>query len=76
MAASLAELCEKHQMTIAQIANKTGLDEGRVYAIYLGRWTPAPNERQKIAEVFQTSVDDISWGHKTPVQHIYGHGPG
>ena len=76
MAASLAELCEKHQQTIAHIADQSGLDEGRVVAIYLGRWTPSPTERQKLAEVFQVSVDDIIWGHKTPVQHIYGHGPG
>lgn len=76
MAASLAELCEKHQQTIAHVANRSGLDEGRVVAIYLGRWTPSPAERRKIAEVFQVSVDDIIWGHKTPVQHIYGQGPG
>lgn len=76
MSASLAELCEKHQMTIAQVADQTGLDEGRILAICLGRWTPTPNERGKIAEVFQLSAEDIIWGHKTPVQHIYGHGPG
>ena len=22
------------------------------------------------------TIDDITWGHKTPIQHIYGHGPG
>ena len=76
MAASLAELCEKHQQTIARVASQSGLDEGRVVAIYLGRWTPSPTERRKLAEVFQVSVDDIIWGHKTPVQHIYGQGPG
>lgn len=76
MAANLSELCEKHQWTIAQVAERSGLDEGRVVAIYLGRWTPTPNERRKIADVFQVSVDDIIWGHKTPIQHIYGHGPG
>lgn len=76
MAASLAELCEKHQRTIAHVADQSGLDEGRVVAIFLGRWTPSPTERRKLAEVFQVSVDDIIWGHKTPVQHIYGHGPG
>ena len=76
MSGTLAELCEKNQISIAEVANRSGLDEGRVYAIYLGRWTPSPNERQKLAAVFQVSVDDIIWGHKTPVQHIYGHGPG
>jgi transcriptional regulator with XRE-family HTH domain len=76
MSANLAELCEKHQITITQVAERSGLEQGRVVAIYLGRWTPSPNERQKLAAVFQVTVDDITWGHKTPVQHIYGHGPG
>jgi hypothetical protein len=75
MSISVAELCEKHQMTIIQLAERSGLEEGRVCAIYLGRWTPTPNERRRIAEVFQLSATDIIWGHKTPVQHIYGTGP-
>ncbi len=76
MSFSISELCEKRQMTLAQLAERSGLDEGRVYAIYLGRWTPTPDERRKIAEVFQLAAADIIWGHKTPVQHIYGSGPG
>ena len=38
------------------------------------QWSPP--ERQAIAAVFEVTVDDIAWGHKTPIQHIYGHGPG
>lgn len=75
MAASVSELCEQRQMSITQLANRTGLDEGRVHAIYLGRWTPSPQERQKIAEALEVATADIVWGHKTPVQHIYGQGP-
>ncbi len=73
---NVAELCESQQVTIAQLAERTGLDEFRVTAIALGRWTPSPAERQKIATVFNVPVDQISWGHKTPVEHLYGHGPG
>ena len=76
MAANVAQLCERHQVTIAQLAERTSLDEGRVTAICLGRWTPSPAERQKIASVFNVAVDQISWGHKTPIEHLYGHGPG
>jgi len=47
-----------------------------VTAIILGRWTPSPQERRKIADVFDLEPDQIAWGHKTPIQHIYGHGPG
>ena len=54
----------------------SGLELARVQAIYLGRWTPSPAERQKIAAVLRTSVEEIAWGHVTPIQHLYGHGPG
>jgi hypothetical protein len=25
--------------------------------------------------VFGLTRDQILWGHKTPIQHLYGHGP-
>ena len=73
---SVSDLCKEHQITVDQLAERTGLDKNRVLAIVLGRWTPSPDERDSVAGVFQVSKQDISWGHKTPIQHIYGHGPG
>ncbi len=73
---SVSELCVQHQMNVQQLAEKTGLDENRVVAIIMGRWTPSPAERKKVADAFDVEIDGISWGHKTPIQHIYGHGPG
>ena len=69
-------LCNENQLTSAQLAERAGLDEQRVLAIALGRWTPSPAERDKIAGVFGLTRDQITWGHKTPIQHIYGSGPG
>ena len=76
MARSVAELCEEHRLTVEALSERTGLDGQRVLAIVLGRWTPTPAERDAIAAVFDLTRDEISWGHKTPIQHIYGHGPG
>jgi hypothetical protein len=76
MAKSVEDLCLEHQVDVKQLAEKAGLEEQRTLAIALGRWTPSPRERDKIAAVFGLSRDDIAWGHKTPIQHIYGHGPG
>ncbi|MEX2318199.1 MAG: helix-turn-helix transcriptional regulator [Pirellulales bacterium] len=76
MTRSVAELCQDHGLSIAQVAERAQLEEGRVLAVALGRWTPSPAERQKIAAVFGISIDEITWGHKTPIQHLYGHGPG
>jgi hypothetical protein len=71
----LAALCKQHQLDIQQLAAKAGLEEQRMLAIVLGRWTPSPLERDKVAAVFGLSREQIGWGHKTPIQHIYGHGP-
>ncbi len=73
---SVAELCESAGLTIDQLADKTGLEDQRLLAILLGRGTPSPDERAKVANALDVTVDDITWGHKTPIQHIYGQGPG
>jgi hypothetical protein len=69
------DLCAEHRIDVKQLAERAGLDEQRVLAIVLGRWTPSPAERDKVAAVFGLTRDQIAWGHKTPIQHIYGHGP-
>ena len=76
MASSVADLCQLHKITVVELTERSELEESRVTAIVLGRWTPSPTERKKIADVFNLTPDDISWGHRTPIQHIYGHGPG
>jgi hypothetical protein len=73
---SVGDLCLENRIDVKQLAEKSGLDESRVLAIVLGRWTPSPAERDKIAAVFGVTREQITWGHKTPIQHIYGHGPG
>jgi len=70
------DLCEEHRITFKQLAEKAGIDEQRVLAIVLGRWTPSPGERDRVAAAFGLTREQITWGHKTPIQHIYGSGPG
>jgi transcriptional regulator with XRE-family HTH domain len=69
------QLCAERGLDGKQLAELTGLDEQRVTAIVLGRWTPSPDERDRIAKAFGLTRDDIAWGHKTPIQHLYGQGP-
>jgi transcriptional regulator with XRE-family HTH domain len=76
MIRTVADLCREQSITLDDLAKRTDLDVGRVTAIALGRWTPSPAERQKIAAVFAVGPDEIAWGHSTPIQHLYGHGPG
>lgn len=76
MMKSVEELCAEHKLDVKQLAERSQLDEQRVLAIMLGRWTPSPGERDRIAAAFGLTREEIAWGHKTPIQHIYGHGPG
>jgi hypothetical protein len=69
------QLCAEHGIDVKVLAERSGLDEQRVLAIVLGRWTPSPAERDQVAAVFGLTRDQVSWGHRTPIQHIYGHGP-
>jgi len=75
MATSVADLCAAKGMNAEQLAAQAGLDVGRATAILMSRWTPSPAERQRIAAALGTSIDEIAWGHATPIQHLYGHGP-
>jgi len=70
------QLCVERGIDARQLAELANLDEQRVFAIVLARWTPSPDERDRIAAVFGLTRDQVAWGHKTPIQHIYGHGPG
>jgi transcriptional regulator with XRE-family HTH domain len=72
---TVAQLCGEHGLDARQLAERSGVDEQRVVAILQGRWTPSPQDRDAIAAVFGVTRDQIVWGHKTPVQHLYGQGP-
>jgi ribosome-binding protein aMBF1 (putative translation factor) len=73
---SVAEVIIEQGLSIDQLVEKSGLEESIVTAIATGGWTPSPRQRQQIAHALGMQVDQIVWGHKTPVQHIWGQGPG
>jgi transcriptional regulator with XRE-family HTH domain len=76
MERGIQDLCKQKRLSLLELADKSGLDLPKVRAIFLGRWTPSPIERGKIAQALEVAADEIAWGHTTPIQHIYGHGPG
>jgi transcriptional regulator with XRE-family HTH domain len=76
MSQSVIDHCQQQQITLAQLVEQSGLEQDRIAAILLGRWTPSPAERQAIADVLHVPINEVLWGHKTPVEHLYGHGPG
>jgi hypothetical protein len=72
---TVADLCRERGLDAKSLAVQSGVEEGIVAAIILGRWTPSPEQRDAIAGVFGLTRDRVIWGHKTPIQHIYGQGP-
>ncbi|MCL6503475.1 MAG: helix-turn-helix transcriptional regulator [Pirellulales bacterium] len=60
---TVEHLLETTGLTIDEIARRSGLRPERVEAIAMGRWTPSPQERERIAAAFGMQVDEISWGH-------------
>ena len=73
---SVGDLCREQKIDCGELSERTGLDEQRLLAIMMGRWTPSPAERDKVAAALEVIKEEIAWGHETPIQHIYGHGPG
>ena len=73
---AIQDICQQQGVSLLELADRSGLDLPKVRAIYLGRWTPSPSEREKIAAALELPVEEIAFGHHTPIQHIYGHGPG
>ena len=68
-ARTVAQFCSERGIDERQLAARSGVDEQRIAAILLGRWTPSPEERDAIAAVFGVTRAEIVWGHTIPV-HI------
>ena len=63
-------LFEETQYTIEDVAEQANILPERVEAIALGRWTPSPKERKRIADVFGVDATEISWGHNMDPRNI------
>ena len=72
---SVAEWMADLGVSLDTIVARSSLDRRVVQAIAEGHWTPSPAQRERIASALGVAVEQISWGHKTPVEHLYGHGP-
>jgi ribosome-binding protein aMBF1 (putative translation factor) len=71
----LARHLEEIGMTVDQLISAAKLDAKLVKAIVSGNYTPGPFERKRLAEALDISVEDVSWGHAVPVEHLRGNGP-
>jgi len=72
---SVAEWMAARGVGLAELVERTSLDERVVKAIAGGRYTPSPEQRLRVAGALGVGVDQVAWGHAAPVAHVYGHGP-
>jgi hypothetical protein len=72
---SVAQWMAERGLDVPALVRSSALDERVVQAIVQGRYTPSPDQRQRLAAALGAGPDEIAWGHATPVEHMYGHGP-
>jgi transcriptional regulator with XRE-family HTH domain len=72
---AVADWMAERGVTLAQLVEASGLDRRVVEAIAAGRYTPSPQQRQRLAQVLGVGPEQVAWGHQTEVTHVYGHGP-
>jgi transcriptional regulator with XRE-family HTH domain len=67
---TVEHLFEETGLAIEEISERSGLPVERVAAIAEGRWTPSPQERERIAAAFGVPVAEVSWGHTMNPRNI------
>jgi hypothetical protein len=72
---SIADWMAERGVNIESLLETSALDRKVVEAIVHGRYTPSPQQRQRLAAALGVAPEQISWGHTTQVDHMYGHGP-
>jgi hypothetical protein len=74
-AKALAEWMAEQGVDVAGLTERSGLDRRIVEAIAANRYTPSPQQRQRLAAALGVVPEQVVWGHAATVEHVYGHGP-
>jgi hypothetical protein len=72
---SLAGWMAERGISLAELVEAAGLDRRVVEAVVCDRYTPSPNQRQRLSAVLGVVPEQVAWGHLAQVEHMYGHGP-
>ena len=72
---SVSEWMNERGLDFAGLLAASSLDRKVLDAILHGRYTPSPQQRQRLAAALGVEPDQITWGHTQQVEHMYGHGP-
>jgi transcriptional regulator with XRE-family HTH domain len=72
---SISQWMSERGLSMAELLSAAALERKVLEAIVHGRYTPSPQQRQRLAAALGVEVGQILWGHTNPVEHVYGHGP-
>jgi hypothetical protein len=72
---SIDEWMTERGVTLDALLASSSLDRKVLEAIVHGRYTPSPQQRQRVAAALGVEPGQVAWGHTTSVEHIHGHGP-
>jgi hypothetical protein len=72
---TLAEWMAERGIGLAELIERSALDCKIIEAIAANRYTPSPQQRQRLAAAVGVALEQIVWGHAAPIEHVYGHGP-
>jgi hypothetical protein len=72
---TLAEWMAERGIGLAELVEASGLDARVVEAVAGKRYTPSPQQRQRLSAALGVGPEQVAWGHLATVEHVYGHGP-
>jgi ribosome-binding protein aMBF1 (putative translation factor) len=72
---SVAQWMAARGLALADLVERSRLERRVVEAIVAARYTPSPEQRERLAAALSVAADQVVWGHEAPVEHIHGHGP-
>jgi hypothetical protein len=72
---SVSEWMTERGVDAGLLVRTSGLDRKVLEAIIQGRYTPSPQQRQRVAAALGVASEEVAWGHVNPVESLYGHGP-
>jgi len=72
---TLAEAAQEKGISMDKLIELSKIERRVVEAIFANRYTPSPEQRQRLAAALSLAADEIAWGQHAPVAHVYGHGP-
>jgi hypothetical protein len=72
---TIAEWMALRGLTLADLVETSALDERIVEAITQDRYTPSPQQRYRLCDALGVRPEQVVWGHRAQISHVYGHGP-